>query len=249
MPIPASEVEAISFMHLLVLGGPKDGKTCTVLSTAPGFCYVINSDDKSSLRPALEFTEEFEFDLALGDNLRDIEKCIFAAREGVKEGRYQTIIWDTITEYCRRVEAIFARATENAEGEPDGRRYHPKLRSHIHGILDRLFSIPAHIIVNSHWDDMAGAPIANQLDKTGAGICPGLPGQLRKTVPRSFQDVVFLERLGQKRMFTTGSSGVFMPGTRNLPGVKPYPADVSSLWEAMKNHNATITTNNSKASK
>jgi len=116
MPRLASEVEATSYMRLLCLGGPKDGKTCTVLKSAIGMTYVINSDDKFSLRPALEFTDEFEFDMALGDNLRDIEKCITAAREGVKEGRYQTILWDTITEYCRRVEDVFAAVVR--QGKP-----------------------------------------------------------------------------------------------------------------------------------
>jgi len=242
MPRLASEVEATSYMRLLCLGGPKDGKTCTVLKSAIGMTYVINSDDKFSLRPALEFTDEFEFDMALGDNLRDIEKCITAAREGVKEGRYQTILWDTITEYCRRAEDVFAKATENDAGEPDGRRYHPQLRKHIHGILDRLFGLDAHVIVNAHWDDMMGAAIGNQLDKTGQGICPGLPGQLRKTVPRSFQDVIFLDRKGQKREFLTSACGVFMSGTRNLPGTVPYPADISKLWDAMNKHNETLTT-------
>lgn len=238
MPRPASEIEAAGFLRLLVLGSPKSGKTCTVLKSAIGFTYVINSDDKFSLRPALDFTDEFDFDMALGDNLRDIEKCIAAARDGVKAGKYQTIVWDTITKYCWRAEQVFAKATENGNGEPDGRRYHPKLRNHILNILDRLFELDAHIIVNSHWADVAGALIDNQLDKEGEGIAPMMPGQLRVTVPAAFQDVVFLEKKAEKRDFITSSSGVWGPGCRNLPGVGSMPADVSALWDKMTQHNS-----------
>lgn len=233
MPHPASEVEASNFLRLLVLGSPKSGKSCTVIKSAPGFIYVINSDDRYSLKPVLDFTDEFEFDVALGDNLRDIEKAIHAAREGVKAGTYQTIVWDTITKYCWRAEDIFAKATENGAGESDGRRYHPKLRKHIMNILDRLFELPAHVIVNAHWADVGGAPIDNQLEKDGEGIAPMLPGQLRVHVPAAFQDVVFLEKKNEKRNFITSSSGVWGPGCRNLPGVSTLPADVSLLWEKM----------------
>lgn len=224
-------------MRALILGAPKSGKSCTVIKSAVGFSYVINSDDRYSLRPVLDFTDQFEYDVALGDNLRDIEKCIHAAREGVKAGKYQTIIWDTITKYVWRAEDVFAKATENNAGEPDGRRYHPKLRKHVLNILDRLFEIPAHIIVNSHWTDVAGAPIDNQLDKEGDGIAPMLVGQLRVTVPAAFQDVIFLEKKGEKRNFITSSSGVWGPGCRNLPGVSTLPADIGALWAAMTQHN------------
>jgi hypothetical protein len=237
VPRPASEVEASSYLRLLVLGSPKSGKTCTVLKSAIGRTYVVNSDDKYSLRPALQFTDDFEFDLALGDNLRDIEKCIAAAREGVKSGKYQTILWDTLTKYCWRAEQVFSSASENAKGEPDGRRYWPQFRKHIHGILDRLFSLEAHVIVNSHWADVQGALIDNQLDKIGDGIAPMLGGQLRVTVPAEFQDVIFLEKKGEARSFVTSSSGVWGPGCRNLPGVKSLPADVEQLWETMTQHN------------
>jgi AAA domain len=237
MPRPSSEVEATSYLRLLVLGRPKDGKTCTVLKSAPGFTYVINSDDRYSLRPVLEFTDEFEFDLALGDNLRDIEKCIAAARDGVKSGKYQTVVWDTITKYCWRAEDVFAAASANGKGEPDGRRYWPAFRKHIHNIIGRLFALEAHVIVNAHHIDVKGAEIDNQLDKSGDGIAPMLGGQLRVTVPAEFQDVVFLEKKGEARSFITSSTGVWGPGCRNLPGVSSVAADVSKLWETMNKHN------------
>jgi hypothetical protein len=238
MPRAASEVEMTSHMKLLVLGAPKVGKTTTILKSAVGTTYVINSDDKHSLRPALDFTDEFEWDLVLGDNLRDIEKCLKTAADGVKAGKYQTILWDTITKYCWRAEEIFASASENASGEPDGRRYHPKFRKHVINVIERLLDIPAHVIVTSHWADVGGALIDNQLEKEGEGIVPMLPGQLRTHVPAAFQDVVFLVKGPTgKREFLTSAGGVWGPGSRTLPGVERVPADISQLWEKMQQHN------------
>lgn len=237
MPRRASEIEACSYLRLLVLGSPKVGKSTTILKSAIGTSYVINSDDEFSLRPALQFTDDFDFDLVFGNNLSDIEKAIHAAREGVKAGQYQTIIWDTITKYCWRAEEVFAKATENAAGEADGRRYHPRFRKHVMNIIDRLFLLPAHVIVNAHWADVGGALIDNQLEKEGKGIAPMLPGQLRTHVPAAFQDVIFLEKQGDQRFFITSNEGVWGPGTRNLPGVQKLPADISLLWEKMQSNN------------
>jgi|SRR5882757_3023975 len=229
----ADDIEDISYLHLLVLGSAKSGKSCTVVKSAPKGVYVINSDLRDSLRPVTDFTTEFDWDYAPGTNLRDIEICIANAREGVKAGTYQTIVWDTITEYCRRVEEVFAAPTINKDGEPDGRRYHPKFQKHVHQVLDRLFAIPAHIVVNSHWDDEGGGLLDNQLAKKGEGIVPMLVGKLRKSIPRQFPDVVFLERKGDVRNFIVSDGGIFTPGCKNLPGVTVMPADVTALWDKM----------------
>jgi len=236
MPRPSSEVEATAFLNLLVLGTAKAGKTCTVISTAPGPVYVINSDSPTSLRPVLEFTDDFEFDLCLGDNLRDIEKCIHSAREGVKAGKYKTVVWDTITKYCRRAEQIFeaADAAANRSGEANGMKYIPKFQRHIHNVLDRLFTIPCHVIVNSHWINDEGRQIEGQAPKKGEGIVPMLPGKLRLSIPGEFEDVIFLENKRGKREFITSDSGVFGSGGRNLPNVEVFPGDISALWDAMQ---------------
>lgn len=233
MPRTAAEVEGRSFLNLLVLGSPKSGKTCTVIGTAIGSCYVINSDALHNLNPALEFNNEFEWDLALGNNVRDIENCISAAKKGVAEGRYQTIVWDTITEYCRRIHDVFETATENAAGESDGRRYWPKLYKHVHNIIDRLQLIPCHLIVNSHWEEVSEQLITGQLRKKGDGVIPMLPGSLRKTIPRMFPDIIYLDKANNTRTFITSTTGVFGPGCKNLRGVESFPADISKLWEAM----------------
>lgn len=238
MPRPATEIESCSFARWLILGDAKVGKTCTVLKSCIGRAYVICSDDKYSLHPATEFTTNFDYDYAFGDNPRDIEKCIHEAAKGVKEGRYQTIVWDTITKYCYRATQFFEEATENANGGADGRRFWRDVRKHVMNALGRLDMLPAHLIVNSHFAEQGKAVIEGQMRKQGQGIAPGIEGKLRFDIPAWAQDVIFLSKLPNgQREFVLSEAGVYGPGSRNLPGVETMPADVGLLWEAMTKHN------------
>lgn len=249
MPHKAAEIEASAYARILVMGAPKSGKSVTVGKSAPGPVYIINSDDQFSLRPLLDFTRDFEYDFISGENPQAMITAITAAHLKIKkdpeETRYKTVIWDTITKYVWRAEDVYAKASMGAKGEPDGRRYHPLLRKHVHNILDLLFALPCHVIVNTHWAEVGGALIDEQLEKKGEGVAPMLPGQLRVTVPAAFQDVIFLEKPAKgDRVFITSSSGVWGPGCRSLPGVSSMPADISLLWAKMQQH--TTATNNKK---
>lgn len=234
MPIAAKDIEQMSYLRLLVLGGPKVGKTRTVLETCHKPAYVINSDDKLALRSAAQVTQDFDWDLALGDDAKKMDTCIRAARDGIEAGRYKTIVWDTLTKYAARFEELCERSTMNAKGESDGRRYWPMYKKHLHNVIDRLFALKAHVIVNAHYIDVAGALIDNQLDKTGAGICPLLGGQARATIPAEFQDVIFLEKRAGARRFIASADGVFGPGCRSLPGVTDTDANIQTLWDTMQ---------------
>lgn len=232
MPLASSTVESSSYLRLLVMGAPKSGKTQTCISTAPGPVYVINSDDAFSLKPAARVCD-FTYDLALGRDAQGIESCLHEARVGVKEGRYKTIVWDTMTRYSDRIQEVFADATRNAAGEPDGRRYWPQYKKHMHNIVDRLFTLKAHVIVMAHFIENPGALIEGQVKKAGEGVLPGLAGQARTSIPAEFQDIVFLEKRAGKRFFVCSAEGIFGPGCRSLPGVQTCNADVGELWAMM----------------
>lgn len=225
-------MEASSYLRLLVLGAPKSGKTHTILATCEKPTYVINSDDQFSLKPAARVCQ-FKWDLALGKDPNEIEKCIQEARRGVKEGEYKTIVWDTISRYSDRVVEAYAAATANGAGEPDGRRYWPNYRKHLHSIIDRLFMLKAHVIVLSHYIESSAVLIEGQVKKAGEGVLPGLGGQARTSIPAEFQDIVFLEKRAGKRSFVVSNDGVFGPGCRSLTGVEAIEADVGVLWKAM----------------
>ncbi len=238
MPQPSSAVESSAFLRLLVLGAPKCGKTHTCIVTAPpGGIYVINSDDQYSLKPAARACDDagrtFTWDLARGDDANGIEACIKEARRGVKDGEYSTIVWDTISRYSDRIQEVYLDATNNAAGEPDGRRAWPRYKKHLHQIIDRLFMLKAHVVVLSHYIESSAVLIEGQVKKAGEGVLPGLGGAARTSIPAEFQDIVFLEKRGGKREFVISSDGVFGPGCRSLRDVGTHEADVAALWRSM----------------
>jgi hypothetical protein len=161
-----------------------------------------------------------------------MENAISEARKGVKEGRYNWIVWDTMTYYAQRIETLILDSTDQGKG-PDGRRAYPEYEKRLRNVVDRLFTVKAHVIVNAHYIDVKGALIDNQLDKSGDGICPMLAGKARATIPAMFQDVIWMEKKGGKRIFTCSSDGVWGPGCRNLDGVSTVDADIGLLWAAM----------------
>ncbi len=236
MALSSKEVETSAYLRLFVMGAPKCGKTHTCIATAAaalGGVYVINSDDQNSLISASRVSE-FSWDLALGKDPNGIEACIKEARDGVKSGAYKVIVWDTISRYSDRVQNAYLDATNNAQGEPDGRRAWPRYKKHLEGIIDRLFTLKAHVIVLSHFVEASAAIIEGQIKKAGEGVVPGLAGGARTSIPAMFQDIVFLEKRAGKRYFVTASEGVFGPGCRSIPGqVEHVDADIGTLWKAM----------------
>ncbi len=231
MPLKAEDVVKSPYLRLLIMGAPKVGKTTTTLMTCEHPAYVINCDDESSLVPAARKTKEFSYDNVIGgDALQRLEGAIAEARKGVKEGRYKTIVWDTISSFAMRIEQILADATDTGKG-PDGRRFWPEYEKRLRNAVDRLFTLKAHVIVLSHYIDVGGEVNENQLAKTGPGIVPLLGGKARGTIPSLFQDVLFLEKKKEGRVFITSISGVWGPGCRSLPDVTVVPADIMGFWK------------------
>lgn len=233
MPRLASEVEKSPYLRLMVLGSPKAGKTVACVSTAPGPVYVINSDDPSALRPAGRYTQDFEWDFVR--TAAEMEAALLTARKGVKEGKYRSVIWDTISNYAMRLEQELADASAEGNKGPDGRRYWPEYEKRLRNTCERLFHLKAHVVVISHYIDVGGEPNENQLSKAGPGIVPLLGGKARSTIPALFQDVVFFENRKGERVFVTSSEGVWGPGCRSLESndVDVIPADLRKLMKAM----------------
>jgi len=51
---PASELDAFQFLRLLVMGPVREGKSCSVILTAPGPVAVLNGDNKNSLKSVIK---------------------------------------------------------------------------------------------------------------------------------------------------------------------------------------------------
>lgn len=225
-------------LRLLVLGPPKVGKTTTCITTAPGPVYVINSDDSEALRSAaLMPGAAFTYDNAFGDDLQAMQKAIIEASEGAKAGKYRTIVWDTLTLFAQRLEQLCLDATATKSGEPNPMKAYPAYNDNLRRIIDKLFTIPAHVIVTSHYIEVG--PGADGKATVGEGIMPMLSGKAKQLVPARFQDVVFLTRENDgTRVFLTQAKGAFGPGCRSLPGVEKVPADVQKLIAAIEARHA-----------
>lgn len=222
------------FLRLLVLGPPKIGKSATCALTAPGPVYIINSDDRFALDgPALMAKEGQEFfsDPAYGDDLQAMQKVLKEAAEGVAAGRYKTIVWDTITLFAQRMLQVCIDATATKNGETNPMKAYPAYNQNLQRVLDRLFAIPAHVIVTAHFVEVGPGPDGKA--SVGEGIVPLVAGQAKQLVPARFHDVVFLTKDQGKRVFLTSSTGAFGAGCRSLPGVDKVEADVGKLLEAI----------------
>lgn len=231
MPINASECTKSPYLRLLVMAAPKAGKTTTTLMTCEKPAYVINCDDESSLIPAARKTKDFVYDNVMGPNaLQAFEGALKEAREGVKAGRYKTVVWDTMTSHALRAEQIYLDSTDTGKG-PDGRRAWPMYEKHLRAAVERLFTLKAHVVILAHYIDVGGSETDAQLAKSGPGIVPLLGGKARATIPSLVSDIVFLEKTKEGRVFRCSIDGVFGPGCRSLSGVDTLPADVMGFWK------------------
>lgn len=250
MPIPASTLSATStWLRVLMMGPAKIGKSCAAISTAPGSRYVIECDPgpEAALLPVRRRTKDFDYDIVRkstarpNDPLRnnhyawtDMMACLKSARDGVAAGKYKTIVLDTLSEFADSLEAQCAQDTFNDKAEPDGRRYWYTYEKRLRHVLNNLFLIQAHVIVTSHYIEVGGEE-AIEVDgnkgtnKRGKGLVPLLGGKARGTIPSMFTDVIFMDMMSGKRVFTTGPLGVWGPGCRSFEGAMQIDADIGGL--------------------
>jgi hypothetical protein len=244
MPKGASSIALELFLRVLILGPPKGGKSVAAICTSPRGVLVINGDEKNALHGAIKLWKRRdggrgaipgdEFDVINVRSWDGMERALEQARMGVKKSRYRTVVLDLLNGYASRLEAEVSKKTENEQGEPDGRRYWPEFRKRLKNMLTRLFALECHVVVTSHYDEDDGQAIEGQAAKHGPGIVPLIGGKARREIGGMFQDVVFLEKRGKKRVFLTDIEGVWGPGCRSLAGSseKVLPARIDALIEA-----------------
>lgn len=238
MPQPASAISRDKHLRLLVMGPPKCGKTTSIVSTAPGPVYVINCDkSKSALQGAARRTKNFEWDLVRSD--RDMSEALKNAREGVKSGKFKSVVLDTLSSFAATLEEECLDATDTGKG-PDGRRAYPMYERRLRHVCEHLFHLEAHVFAVSHYLDLRGEVDPDkQMPKSGDGIAPLLAGKARATVPMLFDDVIFMDYIKGERIFVTNPQGAWGPGCRSLEGSEKLPADVSVLIKAFEAQDAS----------
>lgn len=236
MPQAATTIERDPYLHVLLMGAAKCGKSTssiTSLVKAFGHGYVMCCGDKSGMAPAARRTNKFSFDIIRDEN--DMEAGIKEARRGVKEGEYKWVFVDDFSLYASFLEGALrdASAAQNKSGEPDGRRYWPEYKNRLLNIPRRLFDLKSHIIVATHYIEQS-QEIDGQRAKSGTGIVPMIGGSAREELPALFQDVVFMEKEKERRVFKVNPEGIWGPGCRSTDETRVIDADFGEFLKLAK---------------
>jgi hypothetical protein len=238
MPIPASALDKTNYLRLLVMGAPKCGKTACAVTTSPRPVYVLNCEGDDALLYAREVYPDFEFDRIKGWN--SMSQALLDAKKLAADGKIKTLVVDPMSDFAAHLEEECLAATNNGNGE-DGRRAYPEYNKRLRHFVEKLFMLPCHVVVISHYIE-TGGEIDGQTAKTGEGIVPLLAGKARALVAAKFNDVVWMEMRQKERIIVTGPEGRWGPGCRNIDGTKILPADINQLLKAFKNRGKDLKT-------
>lgn len=233
MPQAASALEREPYLRVLLMGAAKCGKsTCTIstLAAAFGHGYVLCCGDKSGMMPASRRTKKFDYDVIRDENA--MEAALKEAKRGVKEGAYKWIFVDDFSLYATWLEGELrdASARQNKSGEPDGRRYWPEYKSRLLNLPRRLFDTKAHVVFATHFIEQS-QEIDGQRAKSGTGIVPMIGGSAREELPALFQDVLFIEKKNDRRVFMVNPMGVWGPGCRSTDETREIEADFGAFFK------------------
>lgn len=237
MPQLAGDVGKESYLRALILGGPKVGKSTTVVSTSPGPAYVINCDgSKTALQGAARRRNDFEWDLVRSWD--EMQVAVKNAKAGVQAGKYKTVILDTLSSFAAGLEEQ-CLASSNTGGGPDGRRAYPDYERRLRHVVGSLFQLPAHIIAISHYLQLGGE-VEGSTAKYGDGIVPLLAGKARATIPMLFHDVLFMTLHRGERIFVCNPQGSWGPGSRSLETSESIPASIEGFLDAISKSNKGV---------
>lgn len=220
MPIPSSALETDSWLRVLVMGPPKAGKSTCAITTSPGPVRVLLCESDSALQEARRRGGNFDFErcMSVDKPFEQMTQFIIEAKADAKAGKVKTVLIDPLSAFCDRLLAQSMKMNLTQNGEEDGRRGYPHYTKRLLHCLDLTFTIPAHVIVITHYLD-TGGEIGNGVKKVGEGIVPLIPGSARTRVAAMFNDVLWfdLDKANPKaRAFYTAPQGAWGPGCRSL---------------------------------
>jgi hypothetical protein len=229
MPIPAKDLERDPWLRVLLMGGPKTGKTSMAVATSPPPVRVFLCEHDSALRYASHVSD---FDFERTRDLNQMLKALAEAKADIERKKLSTIIIDPLSTFATTLEEQCLKATDTGRG-PDGRRAYPEFNRRLRHLLDSLFRLPCHLIVITHYIDVGGGEVrpeggGDPTPQTGEGIVPLLPGKARALVSAMFPDVVWMDYRRGERVLVTGPTGAWGPGCRSLPETRILPADIHS---------------------
>jgi AAA domain-containing protein len=232
MPIASSALEIDSYLRVLVVGGPKLGKTSVSICTSPQPVRVILAERDSALRDAKRRGGKFDFERIRDRPYEQMTTYLAQAKEDAKAGKIKTIVIDPLSEFAEKLVTQSFLLNRTSNGEEDGRAAYPHYSKRLMHVLELACTIPAHLIVISHFVEMGGGELPGQAQKQGEGIVPLIPGKIRLRIGGCFDDILWFDVDKQdpsKRVFITGPQGAWGPGCRSLSKFAVLPADFNAL--------------------
>lgn len=236
---PESALDFCPYLRLLMLGVAKIGKTSSAICTSPGPVGVILCEDETALREAKRRGAKFNYASLQYDGpngkpakvFQPMLDLLLEAKRNAKEGRLKTLIIDPISTFARKLlEEAFAN-NQTQGGKDDGRTAYQEYNRRFDHITDFAMSIPAHLIVVSHYAQVS-SEMDGQMKKSGEGVVPLIPGASRNALAAKFVDVVWFDldkEDREKRVIVTGPRGAWGPGCRSIHGTHVLPADFTQL--------------------
>lgn len=195
-------------LRLMILGDAKVGKTYTVIKTAVQPIFVINCDRRSALRGAVRDGLKFTASPVISSP-KEMDTALKMARFLIKEEGYETILWDTLTVYfANTVKQILASNTNTQRAWGD-------IGDTVIAQVNRFLDLPAHSIINAHYQDEHEELDGESKRKAQHGKVPLLQGRSKKVVPGLLDDIIFMKRTLKGRKFVTGEDGVYGIGGRS----------------------------------
>jgi len=231
MAIPASQLDTNVQLRLLILGPAKCGKSTCAIATAPGPVRVLLCEDDNALRGASRRTKNFDFERV--KTFQQALKYIVDAKREAAEGKIKTLVVDPLTELAEKMMEECFKESITSNGKENGLEAYGLLARRLSHVIDLLRTVPCHVIILTHYIEVGAGLIDGQMDKTGEGILPLIPGRSRTTLAAKFSDIIWMEarrKAGvEERVFVLTPRGSFGPGCRSLEGKSEIPADIGEL--------------------
>ena len=229
MPVPLSSLKVEPWLKVLMMGGPKSGKTTAAVTTSPRPVRVILCEDDSALDQSRRMGADSytDLELALGrakigneGPYEQMTTFLAQAKEDAKAGRIKTLVWDPLTYWADRLLDQSFLVNKTSGDNDDGRLAYPHYAKRFHHCIELALTIPCHLIVVAHFEDLSGGGNTMGAARTGAGIVPNVPGKPRLSLGGRFRDVLWFDvdkDDPNRRVFYTHPSGVWGPGCRSMP--------------------------------
>ncbi len=254
MPIRLSDLTVELFLRILFIAPPKVGKTTVAITTSPRPVRVILCEDDSALdearRQGADDYTDLERAIGRGKNGSDapyeqMTTFLAQAKEDAKAGTIKTVITDGLSYFAERLLEQSFKLNQTQNSNDDGRSAYPHYAKRLHHCIELMLTIPAHVIVISHYEDLGSSTLGAA--KTGGGIVPNIPGKPRLSLGGRFRDVIWLDidkDDPQKRDFYTHPKGTWGPGCRSMPSnYDILPADFEALIKTFAKHRPGKQTN------